>query len=47
LRYKPFTQRSLTPADIGEDRLNVEIELRRQHFADAIDFRDDGIFSHA
>jgi hypothetical protein len=46
LRHEPFAQRGLTLADVREDRLNVEIEFRRQHFAGAIDFRDNRIFPH-
>ncbi len=44
LRYEPFAQGSLTLAEVREDRLNVEIEFRRQHFAGAINFRDYRIF---
>ena len=47
LSHESFAQGGLTTADIRENRINVKIEFRRQQFADAIDFRDDGIFPHA
>jgi hypothetical protein len=44
--HKPVAQGGLPRLHVREDCIDVKVELRCQHFADSMDFSNNGVFPH-